>query len=284
MRDDAPFGLAKSLLGPSFVVLDKSFLDAVSSAQLQHYAKMGIVFVVPEVLAYELVRKRDDDHRVRSLLKLNDLQNGLVHLPGIGEMFREESARLKPAPSIVKARPLKITCVADSKEPFPLTRNELRLTEQRTAELESRRVPQIVEIWRDLGLIPELNGARQTELPEKLDRLEREIRDDRESMRQFYRNHRMPPYPDAGLLDERWTFFRWIQVYLLAGLDFFRRHGVHSQPNREKLVHELIDLDYTITALLVGGLASCEKRIEHRFKFLRPDGFILRPPHQNPNA
>jgi hypothetical protein len=140
-------------------------------------------------------------------------------------------------------------------------------------------VPKIIKIWRDdLGSMPPLKGVRQMELPEKLAALEREILEDRESMRQFYANHTLPPFPPANLIDERWAFFRWIQVYLLAGLDFFHRHGVNSEPNREKVVHELLDLDYTITALLVGGLACCEKRIIQRFRFLRPDGFILRGP------
>ena len=36
-------------------------------------------------------------------------------------------------------------------------------------------------------------------------------------------------------------------------LDFFHRHDVSSGPNREKLAHELLDLNYTIIALLLGG-------------------------------
>lgn len=276
--DDAPFGLARSLLGQSFVVLDKSFLDAASSAQLQYYANNGITFVVPEVLMYELMRKRNDDQRRRSLFKLRDVDGGLVRIPGVGELFRTESSSLKPAPSVLKARPVKITPVAGSNDPFPMTPSELRATERRTAALKNRWVPLIVGVWRDLRLMPVLSGALPMELPEKFDRLEREIRDDRDAMRQFYENHREPPYPDARLIDERWTFFRWIQVYLLAGVDFFRRHGVHSQPNLEKLENELLDLEYTISALIVGGLASCEKRVKQRFRFLRPDGFILRGP------
>ena len=72
-----------------------------------------------------------------------------------------------------------------------------------------------------------------------------------------------------------------IQVYLIAGLDFFGSYGLKALPNQEKLLHERLDLDYTILALLVGGLASCDKRIKQRFKFLRPKGFLLPGPVLN---
>jgi hypothetical protein len=113
-------------------------------------------------------------------------------------------------------------------------------------------------------------------MPERVRELSLQIRNDREDIRGFYRNHRIPPWPEADEIDEQWTFFRWIQVQLLAGLDFFASYGVKIQPSREKLMHELLDLEYLIMALIVGGLASREKRMIERFKLLRPDGILLR--------
>ena len=278
-KDERPFGIPNSPLGPPFVVLDKSFLDAVSSPQLQYHVQQGITFGVTDVLMYELMRKSNDDHRRRSLYKLSDVQ-GLVLLPGVGEMFRAEGKYRKPALSVLRARRLKITPGSESSDvPFSMTASEMRVTEERTAQLQNEKVPKIIEIWlNDLGSMPALKDTPQAELPEKLAALEHEILEDRGSMRQFYANHILPPFPPASLIDERWACFRWIQVHLLAGLDFFRRHSGNFDPNREKVMHELLDLDYTITALLVGGLASCEKRIVERFRFLRPGGVTLRGP------
>jgi hypothetical protein len=95
-------------------------------------------------------------------------------------------------------------------------------------------------------------------------------------MRGFYASHRQRNFPAPELLDEQWAFFRWIQVYLLAGLDYISRYGVHTKPNEESMAHELLDLDYLISALLVGGLACREARFVDRFRFLRSDGMILR--------
>jgi len=44
------------------------------------------------------------------------------------------------------------------------------------------------------------------------------------------------------------------------------------------MIHELLDLDYLVPALLVWGLASCEKRMVERFRLLRPDGVVLKKP------
>ena len=57
---------------------------------------------------------------------------------------------------------------------------------------------------------------------------------------------------------------------------FYASYGVKNQPGREKLMHELLDLEYLIVALVVGGLASREKRMIERFKLLRSDGILLR--------
>jgi hypothetical protein len=95
-------------------------------------------------------------------------------------------------------------------------------------------------------------------------------------MRSFYGNHRQSAFPAPELLNENWTFFRWVQVQLLGGLSYFASYGVANKPSLEKLMHELFDLMYLLPAVLVGGLACREKRFIERFRFLRPDGVLLR--------
>jgi hypothetical protein len=132
-------------------------------------------------------------------------------------------------------------------------------------------------VWRlSLREMPDLKNASPKELPDVIRELSLKVRNDRADMRGFYANHRHADFPAPELLDEEWAFFRWIQVQLLAGLDFIGRYGVNAQPNEESMLHELLDLDYLISALLVGGLACRENRFIQRFRFLRPDGVILR--------
>lgn len=256
------------------MVLDKSFLDAAGSAQLQYYASKGWTFGVPEALLYELMRKRDR-RRTSDLWKLCRIHGSLVKLPGIGAMFRAEVQLQKPAISTLRAQRAKMPSTESQLEdPFGMSSREQRDTEDRTAAL-LRQLPSIVEVWRSLGSLLELGDVNQNAMVKSLEPLQRQVRDDREAVRQLYENHRSNNFPSSKLIDEQWALFRWFQVYLIAGLDFLGSHGLKGAPNQEKLLHERIDLDYTIPALLVGGLACCEKRILRRFKLLRPDGVVL---------
>lgn len=224
---DSPFGIKTSRFPRSFAVLDKSFLDAIASPQLQLHAQNGWTFGIPEALMYELMRKRDE-WRTKNLLKLCRIQESLVRIPGIGEMFRAEARLLKPAPSVLKAHRVEFTLNrSTSGELFSMTPAEMRATEERTEQLK-RTLPDLIGVWRSLGSMPELKDARPDEIPERLADLSRQIRDDREAMRQFYANHRRDtfPSPSPELIDEQWAFFRWIQVYLIAGLDFFHSYGL----------------------------------------------------------
>ena len=258
----------------SFVVLDKSYLQGVRADDLQFRVQQGWIFGIPDVLWYEHFRKWDR-RRWANLKKLKSIEKSLLLLPGIGEMFRAEADQIRPAPQVMEPREVKFEAVLDSKEFFDLDVETLKVVEERTAELEER-LDQMVEVWMDFKRIPEFENAKSEDMPEIVEAKSIQIRDDREDMRGFYRRHRHRSFPKPELIDERWTFFRWIQVQLLAGLDFYASHGLGAPFNREKMFHEILDLDYLIPALLVGGLACRETTIVDRFNLLRTGGFVLK--------
>jgi hypothetical protein len=269
-----PFGVNAPHWYSSFVVLDKSFLDAISRRQLEFYAQKGWKFGVTEALMHELLRKRDD-WRIANLHKLHSIQKALVLLPGIGEMFRAEATFLKPASVAMKAKTIELIAERDmAGEFFTLTGETLRSVKERTDELDAK-VPEIIELWRDFGRLPALRDAHPTELRSKADGLALEVRNDREAMRAFYEHHRKEFFPFSSLIDEEWAYYRWIQVHLVAGLYFYCSYGVNRAPSHENMVHELLDLDYLIQALLIGGLACRERRFRERFRLLHADGIIL---------
>ena len=272
MDTSAPFGVKNSR---SFLVLDKSFLDAVSSVQLQYYVQQGWTFGITDVLMHELLRKRDK-WRIKNLFKLHKIESNLRMLPGIGPMFHAETNELRPASQILRAKRVKfVVKKGPSGEFFEMDRESMRSIREKAAELDER-VDDLTEVWHEFEKIPELKNAGQKEMLAAIRDLSKQIRDDREDMRGVYGRHRHPSFPAPELLDEDWAFFRWIQVHLLAGLSFYASYGVDKTPNREKLVHEVLDLSYLIPALLVGGLACRENRFHERFRLLRPDGVLLR--------
>ena len=268
-----PFGVNTSR---SFVVLDKSFLQGVNSAQLQCYAQNGWTFGLTEALLHEHFRKRDAK-RIANLFKLHSIEGNIVLLPGIGEMFRSEAKALKPAFATMRAKRIQLTPQkGPSDEYFELDGPSQMSTEQRGRELKVK-LHDLIDVWQSsLREMPTLKNASAKDLPQRIKELSLEIRNDPASMCAFYANHRHPEHPPPELLDEGWAFFRWIQVQLLAGLDFVSRHGVREKLDEESMLHELLDMDYLVSALLVGGLACRETRFLGRFRFLRPDGVILK--------
>jgi hypothetical protein len=138
------------------------------------------------------------------------------------------------------------------------------------------RISELSTIWRSFNSMRELKSVRPNEISAKVAQLSLEIRDDKEGMRAFYENHRPRFFPPSKFLDEEWALFRWTQVQLLAGLDFYASYGLDKEPNRENFLHELLDLDYLIPALLIGGLACRETRFIDRFRLLRSDGVVLK--------
>ena len=254
-----------------FVVLDKSFLQGVNAAQLLYYAQSGWVFGIPDVLWYEHFRKRDDT-RIANVFKLRKIESSLRILPGIGEMFRAETKYLEPAARNLRAKFVKISEILDLDSAF---NSALRTAKAEVPKWEWK-LDQMIAIWRDFEKLEALKEAKQTEIKERVQELKIQIRDDLDDIRGFYKNHRPRDYPQPELLDEDWTLYSWIQANLLGGLDYFASYGATIDPNREKLLHELFDIEYLICAVLVGGLACREKRIIERFKLLRPNGVLLR--------
>ena len=203
----------------SFVVLDKSFLQGVSAAQLQYYAQQGWVFGIADVFWYEHFRKWDES-RLANLVKLKSIEKNLVQLPGIGEMFRAEAQRHRPASQVLVGKRVTLnTKLRAGGQFFELDGQTKEIASGRTVELEER-LDDMIAIWRDFKALPAFSNATQAEMPNRVRELSLQIRDDREDIRRFYTNHRIPPWPEAKIIDEQWTFFRWIQVQLLAGVDF----------------------------------------------------------------
>jgi hypothetical protein len=211
-----PFGIPSSR---SFVVLDKSFLDGVTSVQLQCYAYNGWSFGITEVLMHEHLRKRDA-RRVANLFKLHSIEDRLFLLPGMGQMFQAESRTRQAAPRVLRAKSIKFVVErGPSGVFFELDGNGVMSTKARTAEAE-KRLRALTEVWRMFGMIPALKNSTPAEMPDRVHELSLQIRDDHEDMRKFHGNHRPASYPAPELLDENWSLFRSIQVQLLAGLDF----------------------------------------------------------------
>ena len=84
----------------------------------------------------------------------------------------------------------------------------------------------------------------------------------------------------TGRLGPQWTIYRWVQAQLLYGLELTERNG-RLTPNgitpkqKEKLQHDVLDIEYLVLGALEGALATTDKRMRGMFELLRPDGVLL---------
>ncbi len=84
----------------------------------------------------------------------------------------------------------------------------------------------------------------------------------------------------SGELGPEWTIYRWVQVQLLYALELLERHGQLDPAKlppkqRERLQHDVIDIEYVVLGVLQGALASHDKKMRRMFATLRPDGVVL---------
>jgi hypothetical protein len=190
-------------------------------------------------------------------------------------MLRFEAMNRQPASLFMGVQPIKFTPEerAAGRSRFGLTPEEKIEVQKRNEDI-SARARKLSEIWKELGEHPSLRDASPAELPEVIKTISQNVRDERSLVRANFANIMHKDFPSAELIDENWAYFRWMQVYILAVLEYFRSYGTKSIPKQDKLENEVLDLDYTITAILLGGLASRDDAMKRRFRFLRPDGYL----------
>jgi hypothetical protein len=218
-----------------------------------------------------------DKWRFANLKKLKAVEKRLLYLPSIYDMFNAECATLKPATATLRCKRIDFKPrMFEESNCTPDLDAHTKASGKVVSERLEERLDLMVGVWNSFKQYSEFETAKSEDMPTILKTKREQVRDDINDMRGFYNNHRHVKGPLGELLDERWAHFRWIQVQLLAGLDFFASYGLGATLRREDMIHELLDLDYLVPALLIGGLASCEKRMIERFRLLRPDGIVLK--------
>ncbi|GJL59823.1 MAG: hypothetical protein NPIRA03_26800 [Nitrospirales bacterium] len=123
---------------------------------------------------------------------------------------------------------------------------------------------------------PELRNYRPGYNSSQIEGIQKRICTDPEYVRKFYRGGRGDTWPPADHIDERWALFRWIQIRLIAALDYFRKYGEKEMSlETSKIENEYLDLEYCMIGCLVGSLATKDQGMEKRFLALSPIGKVF---------
>lgn len=244
------------------VVLDKSYLQGSTPESIRALCADYCV-IMPGALFYELLTS-SAPVRARSYAKFPAVLNPVELLENVGELLRHESRHRRPAIPLYQHR-AKILFQFNPK----LAAGTFELTaQQREGEMTWRReVAREADLHAEIGTVthkwfPNTVGASGRVRASGIAEARHAVAHDPKMVRVLYNNIRRRSFPRQSEIDPRWAFFRWMQVHLLAALKHIQIHGIAATPrDRQKLEHDVLDMQYQIMGILAGRIATRDKNV-----------------------
>lgn len=258
------------------IVLDKSYLYGVSSRKMADLCSSYQV-LMPEALFYELLTA-DPENRAKCFANLPDIDNPLVLVKNVGFIFRAEVEKKVPFADI-KDVSVNIRYFFNRN----LTNPDNNFSNEQKQSISKWRtdINSRIEDFKQKaavvsGWFPKVKDFKAGSNPQPIKEAKLMVCRDSNVVRKIYDQIRHDSFPATETVDERWALFREIQVYVLAALDYVCMYGDNNaEAVSSKIENEYLDLEYCITALLVGALASRDNGMIKRFKSIKPDGAVI---------
>ncbi|MFC1483927.1 hypothetical protein ACFL6Q_02620 [Candidatus Neomarinimicrobiota bacterium] len=260
------------------IVLDKSYWQEVQGNKLRDLCTRHEV-IMTESLFYEILTSDNQNDRARCFKKLPETANPFVMVQ-LQSLLKYEITNSKPAPGI------EIGVV--NKEWF--FNPDLRFTEfqpnrreQSDFEEWQMTISSDIEKFKERvanlsAWYPELQGFKPGSNKKLIDSLKECIATEPNEVKRFYNaiQEATNELPTANLVDEKWFIFRWLQIQLLAGLDYIFKYGDVITPFVSKnMKNDFLDLEYWLAGCMVGAIATTDKIMKARFKSIIPQGVVL---------
>jgi len=258
------------------IVLDKSYLQGAGREEIHELCRLHSV-IMPESLFFELLTA-EPDVRARCFSKLPAVDNPVILAPHSGTILRHEINNGAPCRDIMK---IAINIPYKFNEELIGPNFKISDEQQRSiSEWKSDFAAQ-VEGFKEKsacisGWFPELEGFAAGSNPEPIDKAKASICKDQNMVKTIYESIRHTSFPNAELITVEWALFRWVQVHVFAALEYVWKYGDgNSAAVSRKIENEFLDLDYCVTALIVGALASRDNGMIEKFRCMRPDGTVI---------
>ena len=259
------------------VVLDKDYLQGSQPAVIEQLCRDYRV-LMPEALFFELLTC-SPAVRARCYAKFPANDNPVALMPIVSELLKVEQKTGRPARPVYAHRLLKESFRFNAKlaaDNFEFTtghRRGIARWRRDVAEDSDRHAVLCRTIHRIFpGIVGKSGRARASDIVNARWTVANRPRMVREACQTFGRRL----FPQAPNFDGRWVFFRWMQVHLLACLKHAETHGIDAPPrDRQKLEHDVIDMQYQILGSLVGRLASRDGNVKRVVAELVPRALIL---------
>jgi hypothetical protein len=258
------------------IVLDKSFVRAGSAEDVRAICDSFDALMTQDLFV-ELLRS-DHETRMKCFSRFPRRENPVILLPNIGTLMRYEKLNRRPCGPLSNHSLGKRFVFNESLASGEFELNDRQSEGIRQAEMELKQdVEGFMERSMKAGeLFPLLKTLRPGQHADRIEELVSWITSDMEGVRRVYAALVPDDFPPAAIVGRTWAVLRWIQVHLLAAVEFHAKYGDGiNRTNEEKLENERIDLNYLVFAVLARGLATRDKVMARRFAALAPGGILL---------
>lgn len=253
------------------IVLDKCYLHAVSTEKTLTLCQENNL-LMPEILFYELLTTTPKK-RATCFCKLPDIENPVILIPNVGTLLRYEVENQIPCKPVTKV-------AINISDEFRINFNRdlrnknytLSIKEAKKVKRWNEKITNDVEEFRQSSAIahhwfPSLEKYKPGQDATIIEDAESHIANDKELIKRIYNEIRQSHFPISDMINSQWTLFRWLQINLLAAVDYIRRFGPNNTSAKiESIENDFHDIQYCITGVQVGALASLDGRVK---KFLR---------------
>lgn len=263
-------------LAKTDVVIDKSFLQGAPKDILESLFKNQRVLMT-SVNFLELLTTSATE-RARCFKKLPKSENPVALVEPLDLILRWEVENQQPLSNIdhvIRREQFHFNSGLDN-ENFQMEEEQTNYTEY----LKRRVATQAKEFAEHCSIIPfrfpEIKNCRPGDSLIKIKEIQKRVSTDPEFVRELYSGRLEDTWPPPTDIDERWALFRWIQIGVLAALDYFRKYGEREMRlETTKIENEYLDLEYCLIGCLVGSIATRDKRMAKRFLAICPSGGVI---------
>lgn len=267
----------------ALIVIDKSWLQASSKEDMLRLSANNRL-LLSDMLFYELTTTNDNVAMKRCFEKLVDSVNSCDLIENVGGLLKYEinnnmpSAPLINKPFLRSANNFKRVfeeLIADG-----FTSEQEKLRDDERYEREVNETETFKMLFARVGVwLPELYKIKFGSPDSAYQSIYEQVETDSNKIKSIYAELtelRINYYPPAQNINKNWAFFRWVQVYLLAAIEYCQKYGVdNATVVSKKLPNEFLDLEYLIIATLTDGFATCENRLKKYYKLICPNGILI---------
>lgn len=265
---------------PSPLILDKSYLDGASTAEVrQLFADFRVM--CSETLFFELMTTRADS-QTRCFSKLPTNPGAIALLPDLPPLLRAEMEAAASCQDIANfvipgAYVFNAGLAAGTYSAPPevkATLHEWRASVEAEARGFLGRCASVHQFF------PELIGIEFRDFPAAVAAARVRVATDSNFVRSVFATFNLEDLPAKAptpeVLTPKWAWFRWVQCQLIAALRMFERYKcrVPVEPSTGVLTraeHSMHDSQYVVLATLAGAIASNDREVLEDVRLLAPE-------------